>query len=48
LVGSNRGAIAPAALVLPPNCRNVTGERVGTVVVIVGAPKPPKDKPKYP
>jgi hypothetical protein len=33
-------------LVLPPNGRDVTAERVGTVVAIVGAPKPPKDKPK--
>jgi hypothetical protein len=33
-------------LQLPPNCREVTAERVGTVVVIVGATKPPKDKPK--
>jgi hypothetical protein len=29
--------------VLPPNFRDVTAEKVGTVVAIVGAPKP---KPK--
>jgi hypothetical protein len=33
-------------LVLPPNGRDVTAEKVGTVMAIVGAPKPPKDKPK--
>jgi hypothetical protein len=33
-------------LVLPPNGRDVTAEHVGTVIGIVGAPKPPKDKPK--
>jgi hypothetical protein len=32
--------------VLPPNCRDVTAEKVGTVMAIVGAPQPPKDKPK--
>jgi Tfp pilus assembly ATPase PilU len=26
-----------APLVLPPNCRDVTAEKVGTLVVIVGA-----------
>jgi hypothetical protein len=30
-------------LVLPPNFRDVTAERVGTVIAIMGAPKP---KPK--
>ena len=29
-----------------PNSRDVTAEHVGTVMAIVGAPKPPKDKPK--
>jgi hypothetical protein len=33
-------------LPLPPNFRDVTAEKVGTVMAIVGAPKPPKDKPK--
>jgi hypothetical protein len=33
-------------LVLPPNFVDRTAERVGTVMAIVGAPKPPKDKPK--
>jgi len=33
-------------LVLPPNFRDVTAEKVGTVIAIVGAPKPPKAKPK--
>jgi hypothetical protein len=33
-------------LVLPPNCRDVTAEKVGTVVAIVGATAAPKDKPK--
>jgi hypothetical protein len=32
--------------VLPPNFRDVTAEKVGTVVVIVGAMAAPKDKPK--
>jgi hypothetical protein len=31
---------------LPPNFRDVTAEKVGTVVAIVGATKPPKAKPK--
>jgi hypothetical protein len=29
-----------------PNSRDVTAEHVGTVIGIVGAPKPPKAKPK--
>jgi hypothetical protein len=33
-------------LQLPPNYIDVTAERVGTVIVIVRAPKPPKAKPK--
>jgi hypothetical protein len=33
-------------LALPPNGRDVTAEKVGTVVAIIGAPKPPKDMPK--
>jgi hypothetical protein len=33
-------------LQLPPNFRDVMAEHVGTVIGIVGAPKPPKDKPK--
>ena len=33
-------------LQLPQNCVDRTAERVGTVVVIVGAPAAPKDKPK--
>jgi hypothetical protein len=39
-------AISSRGLVLPPNCRDVTAEHVGTVIAIVGAPKPPRDKPK--
>jgi hypothetical protein len=31
---------------LPPNFRDVTAEKVGTVVAIVGAPAVGKDKPK--
>jgi hypothetical protein len=31
---------------LPPNFRDVTAEKVGTIIEIIGAPKPPKDKPK--
>jgi hypothetical protein len=31
--------------VLPPNFRDVTAERIGTITVIVGATAP-KDKPK--
>jgi hypothetical protein len=33
-------------LVLPPNFRDVTAEKVGTVVAIVGATATVKDKPK--
>jgi hypothetical protein len=33
-------------LVLPPNFRDVTAERVGTVVAIVGAMAAPKGEPK--
>jgi hypothetical protein len=44
--GPAASATAPAALRLPPNCRDVTAEHLGTVIAIVGAPKPPKDKPK--
>jgi hypothetical protein len=33
-------------LVLPSNFRDRTAEKIGTVTVIVGAPKPPKAKPK--
>jgi Tfp pilus assembly ATPase PilU len=34
--------------VLPPNFRDVTAEKVGTVVVIVGATAAGKDKPNRP
>jgi hypothetical protein len=43
-VGGQRHRGEP--LVLPPNFRDVTAEHVGTVIGIVAAPKPPKDKPK--
>jgi hypothetical protein len=33
-------------LVLPPNFRDVTAERIGTVVAIVGATAAGKDKPE--
>jgi hypothetical protein len=34
-------------LAVPPNCRDLTAEQVGTVTVIVGATAPkPKPKPK--
>jgi hypothetical protein len=32
-------------VVLPPNFRDVTAEKVGTVVAIVGTTAAPKDKP---
>jgi hypothetical protein len=41
--GSSHGG---CPLQLPPNFRDVTAEKIGTVVAIVGAPKPPEDKPK--
>jgi hypothetical protein len=28
--------------VVPPNLRDITAERVGTIIGIVGAPKPPR------
>ena len=40
LVLSSRG------LALPPNCRDTTAEHAGTIIGIVGAPRPSKDKPK--
>jgi hypothetical protein len=33
---SDHSVISSAQLVLPPNCRDVTAERVGTVMAIVG------------
>jgi hypothetical protein len=33
-------------LVLAPNFRDVRAERIGVITGIVGAPKPPKAKPK--
>jgi hypothetical protein len=41
-----RAAPPRQPLVLPPNFRDTTAEHVGTIIGIVGAPKPPKDKPK--
>jgi hypothetical protein len=38
--------LSSRGLVLPPNCRETTAEHTGTVTAIVGAPKPPKAKPK--
>ncbi len=38
--------LSSRGLVLPPNFRDVTAEKIGTVIGIVGVPKPPKDEPK--
>jgi hypothetical protein len=46
LASGNLGAEARQPLVLPPNFRDVTAEKVGTVMEIVGATAAGKDKPK--
>jgi len=44
--GPAASATARPPLVLPPNFRDVTAEKVGTVVAMVGATAGGKDKPK--
>jgi len=43
MTDDNSNPPPPQPLVLPPNFRDVTAEKVGTVMAIVGAAKP---KPK--